>query len=386
MLRRGKMLVRMEDKNYEMPQQQKNKEQENENRDMKSVKDNFKNLAGKRKCPISEWEAFFYDQENLEYIHQGEFLYWWGDMIADMRINKELYQLMTDSLKHIVEYNASVGYIPTRKRMLNPEAFVQNSLQEAFDRKKKRGLLAFEGKMFIVILLSLQVTMYVNRFLSHRQQTTPYEIAEEMGKSLRQSPQEKENQEWLTEKWNDKIAERQGEQDTGYVKGAGMDAEEKLSMMAMKDSEYQLECFGRGVSLSSYICLSGIADEDADIDGDDWRLIEVKVPDDISELSGETLTDRNSYAFSIAAQERHPDAMLLWCQPNHLVMGENPDIYYYNGTEYIKLSQVSEDEKRKQRSKSRKYSFEMVGWQVFVVEIPEAEATSYPIVLVGHNE
>lgn len=126
----------------------KEQQQQNEEafkRELQEVMDAFKEISGKNRLDIKEWEAFFYQETRLPYICTREFLEMLGDCFINRKIDAEMYQFLKEQLAVIAKYNRDRDIVLKGIGILNPVDYAEKNIYRAYAGENAAGSRSGSG-------------------------------------------------------------------------------------------------------------------------------------------------------------------------------------------------------------------------------------------------
>lgn len=320
--------------------------------------DEIKRMSEKKQLNPDEWKNFFGQHDILSILCTGKFLYALGDCFRQRKINDQMYKLLKEQLKMIEEYVAEKDKDLKNIGISAPLGYARSKIEEAY-RKNRR--IIKNSKVFLLILLVLGITVWICTISAGNK---PEEIEEE------QQVSQEETQQSLTPQDVEKAIEmiRMSYDITGTWTKEGI-----ISFISAYSSVLQENLFDTKLNLQEEIAIW------------DWRE-EGRTEETIYEMheltvSEDTQENYHIYAFCVTS-EKEQSNMALLCDLKALGFSEDCSIYYYDGTDYIKIPMLSEKGYDTPDSDAI-YSITLLEQRTFLIDTHTwDEKKLYPIVLV----
>lgn len=313
-------------------------------------------LEKEEKYNLREWEKLFDNEDYVWAIKQDAFITKWGDILRGKQIDKECHSFMKRQLGEIEQYSKK----ERTRGVWDAITYTRIKIDSAYERylKKKRVYRNFGITVCLIMMLLCSV---LQKKIDENDQSYQYD--------------------------REQIFEEVLESNITSM------TERSLSMMNMMDEEQKQEWLKESEQIHEGMYLLDIHDvtgsvniEHAEKQVESFMFSELSVPTEIIAMEEKNIAEKNFYAFCIWASKEHTD-MILWCDFSKLGIDDDCRVYYYDGEQYIEIAPKNESLDKTASSFYDRRRYEMIGYQVFVVDVPSEmeKDEKHPIVFVSEN-
>lgn len=327
---------------------------------LKKALKELKKVGKSKKYRIEDWKKLFFNEDYGWAIRQETFIVKWGDVLKGRKINYELRRFMESQLNVIQREFEPAHTASNRKKHRNPVAYTEARINSAYrkynnDSTKIKNLFICLGLLAMIWLFFGWIYSLTSENRQDQDQLNWKADYAEMYNDTEESTEDTE------------IAENAVSTEETESADSQMSFEMSLSLSLfnqMRKSQY----------VSEGIYLLDVQDiypkpESGHEEIKEISIIEMEIPDQISNVLEEEFLVKESHAYSISSSTEIMCAF-LWCNPRELGMEGKYRIYSKMDGEYVEIVPTEEISGNMNGIFEGRQRFEVLGYQVFAVQLP----------------
>ena len=323
--------------------------------------DEIKRMSEKKKLSPSEWEAFFYQNDILPILSTRDFLYALGECFNCKKIDDRMHKLLKEQLKIIEKYIVDRNIKLQNIGISDPLGYAESKI-DAAHRTGNDGSSLLDRKQIFIILVVLGAVI---RILAR----CGVDNLEEKEKAQQQVRNE-EFQEFIERQ---SMKEELEMMKQFYDEHDMWTKERMVGFLGMYSDDMLENALEKEIILQEGIALWDWREEERP-EENVYEIHEMPVSENVHE-------DYHIYAFCVTSESEQSDKALL-CDLETLGFSKDCSIYYYNGTEYVKIPMLYESETDTQDS-NEIYGIDLMEQRAFLVDTHICDVQNpYPIVLI----